>query len=162
VNRKVLLIVLALAVVLLTTPYFGVVHAVPPTPVSGEIELVSAVPLSQKPLGKSDNQIWIMALTEHWTGDIDAVGITEAVWVFHNINSPDYSINIHEMLTFQASAILGDSYSGTFIMELNIDTPKGYWTILRGTGDCAHLHGHGTISLATMPYSYKGVVFFAP
>ena len=161
-NRKILLIVLALAVVLLATPYVGMAHATRPTPVSGDIELVSAFPLSMEPVGKSDNQIWIMALTEHWTGGIDAVGTTEATWMWHKFGGSEIILNIHEKLSFQATMILGDGKSGTFTLELNIEAPNGHWTILSGTGDLANLRGHGELSLATQPYSYTGEVHFDP
>jgi len=170
VNRKILLTVLALSVVLLATPYIGMVHAKPSTTVSGTITVIpSGFPSEEKPAG-SNNMIWTIAITEQWSGDIGGIGGTdESIWVWHhsfppNVG-PDFTINIHEKLTFPDVTVLG-SYSGSMTMEvvLKVDITglSGHWTILSGTDGLANLHGQGTISGPTSPYSYTGQVHFGP
>jgi hypothetical protein len=167
-NRKVLLIVLTLAVVLLATPYIGMAHAKPSTTVSGTIAVLSGFP-TIKPVGGANNEIWIMDLAEEWFGDIAGVGVTpESIWVWHHsfppMIGPDYTINIHEKLTFHDAMVLGES--GDLFMEVilkaDITGGSGHWTILGGTEGLANLHGQGTLSLSTTPYSYTGQVHFDP
>lgn len=146
-------------VAMLATPFVLTVQAKPATPVSGTIELVGAIPLSQTPKGGSDNQVWIMDLTEDWEGGITGISTTEAVWMMHRISS-DLYITVHEKLTFENVMVLGKS--GGLILEVNIEAPKGHWTIIGGTGELTNLRGHGTLTLATAPYSYTGQVHFDP
>jgi hypothetical protein len=163
VKRKILLTVLALAAVLLATPYIGMVHAKPSTTVSGTIVLTSSVPIGGGRAGKSDNLILIMDITEEWDGDIVATGTTQATWIMHNwvdpMGGPDTWFNVHEKLTLDAT-VLGAS--GTLTMELNVAGTEGHWIIIDGTGGLANLRGHGTATLTTVPYSYTGQVHFDP
>ena len=162
-KRKILLTVLALAAVLLATPYIGMVHAKPSTTVSGTIVLTSSVPIGGGRAGKSDNLILIMDITEEWDGDIVATGTTQATWIMHNwvdpMGGPDTWFNVHEKLTLSAT-VLGAS--GTLTMELNLAGTEGHWIIIDGTGGLANLRGHGTATLTTVPYSYTGQVHFDP
>jgi len=148
-----------LAAAVLATPFVVMVHATPSTTVSGTVVLVGVTPVSQTPKGNSDNQVWIMDLTEDWEGGIQGISTTEAVWMLHKFPY-DVSLNVHEKLTFQTATVLGKS--GGLDLELNIEAPKGYWTIIGGTGELANLRGHGTVTLATTPYSYTGEVHFDP
>jgi hypothetical protein len=158
VNRKILLTVLALSVVLLVTPYIGMVHATSSTTVNGTIEVITETPLKTIQL-RDGNQIMIFAITEHWIGDIDAIGsTTKSIWLTHNLFLPvppaDFTINIVEILTFQGT-VLGKSGTFTMAIYLHFSLAPGYgnWVILGGTGGLAHLHGQGTIS-SPVPYSY--------
>ena len=162
-NKKVLVVAVAcLAVAMLALP-MSVAAATTPTPVSGTIALTSLVPLEAKPAGKSDNIIFLFDITEEWDGDIVATGTTESTWVTHNwvgpMGGPDTWFNVHEKLILDGT-VLGES--GTLTMELIIVGTEGRWTILGGTGELANLHGHGTVTLTTTPYSYTGKVHFDP
>jgi hypothetical protein len=116
---------------------------------------------------RDGNQIWIVAVTEYWTGDIDAIGsTTKSIWLTHNlflpVPPPDFTIDIVEILTFQGT-VLGKS--GTFNMAVylhfSMTNSGGNWVILGGTGGLAHLHGQGTISSpAQFVYFYTGQVNF--
>jgi hypothetical protein len=162
-TRKSLFIVLSLAAVLLAIPYIGMAHAKPFTTVSGTIMLTSVAPLEGRPAGKSDNIIFLFDITEEWSGDIAGTGTTESTWVTHNwvapMGGPDTWFNVYEKLILDAT-VLGEM--GTLTMELIIVGTEGRWTILGGTGGLANLHGHGTATLTTTPYSYTGQVHFDP
>ncbi len=162
VNRKIPLTVLTLAVALLAAPYVGIVSAKPSTTVSGTIALVVVVPLGIVPKGKSDNQVMIMDLTEDWQGGIEGISTTIAIWMIHAGLEPGVGrgLNVHEKLAFESATVLGKS--GSLLMELDIEAPDGHWTIIGGTGELANLRGHGTLTLATAPYSYTGEVHFEP
>jgi hypothetical protein len=162
VNSKVL--VLALAMVMLALP-MSAVSASKPIHVEGTIELISAVPMDVRASGNSDNLIITMGITEQWYGSIEGVSEPfEAIWVTHNwvdpMGGPDTWFNVHEKFTFDTVTILGRS--GSLTMELNIQGATGHWVILSGTGELAGLHGKGTGSLLTLPYSYSGQVHFDP
>jgi len=165
VNRKILLTVIALAVLLLATPYISMAHAKPPTTVNGFITTVPDLVPDMANRGKSDNAVLTFdPFIETWFGDISADVSGVSVWEFHGnpVTSTDWTINIHEKFTF--SDAMYDGKSGTLNMELNlvatITGGTGHWTILGGTGELANLHGHGTISLSTFPYTYTGQVHF--
>ena len=165
-NKKILLTVLALAVVLLATPYISMAHAKPPTTVNGFITTGPEVSVMAN-RGKSDNAVLTFTpFIETWQGDISGAVSGVSVWEFHGnpVTSTDWTINIHEKFTF--SDAMYDGKSGTLSMELNlvasITGGTGHWTIIGGTGELANLHGHGTISLSTFPYPYTGQVHFSP
>jgi len=158
VNRKALLIVLTLAVVILATPYVGMVYATSSITVSGTIVLVGVIPVEVITKGKSDNQVMIMDLTEDWQGGIEGISTTLAVWIVHG--GYETGLNVHEKLAFETATVMGKS--GSLLLELDIEAPDGHWTIIGGTDELANLHGQGTLSLAAMPYSYTGQVHFAP
>ena len=161
-KKKGLIVVIALAVVLLATPYVGVAYAKPSTTVSGTIAVVSGELLKNIPL-KYGYQIGILALTEQWMGSIDGLGSTsKSIWLWHNFGSADFTLNIVERLTFQTVTVQGKS--GSFVMDIIIEQNSvggsGYWVISGSTGELANLHGHGTLSLNTFPYTYTGQVYF--
>ena len=162
-NKKFLATVIALAMVMLTTPFIGMVYAKPSTPVSGTIVLTDVVATSPpKVAGNSDNRFIVMAIEEQWDGDIVATGTTISYWTVHNAPlfvNPDAWVNVHEKLILDGE-ILG--VSGTVTMELVVSGTKGHWTIIDGTGGLANVHGQGKLSLETMPYSYTGKVHFDP
>lgn len=171
-NRKILLTILGLAVVLLAAPYIGMAHACRATPsatVNGTIAVLSEDQLKTIQLNDG-NQLYIFAVTEHWIGDIDAIGsTTKSIWLTHDLvlpltapPPPDFTIDIYEILTFQGS-VLGKS--GTFAMAVylhfSMTEAYGKWVILGGTGGLAHLRGQGTIaSPAQFSYTYTGQVHF--
>ena len=173
VNRKILLTVLELAVVLLATPYIGIAHATPSATVNGTITVLSGTQLKEIPLSDG-NRLYRYAVTEQWSGDIDAVGsTTNSIWLTHDLvippsgppaglPPPDYTINIFEVLTFQGN-VLGQS--GTFSMAIylhfSMTENYGNWVILGGTDGLAHLHGQGTESEpAPFTYTYTGQIHF--
>jgi hypothetical protein len=161
-NKKNLLPVLALVVVLLATLYIGTAYAKPPTQVAGTIELVGVVPSPGHTAGESDNQFLVMDLTEAWDGDIVATGTTVGYWTVHNapfMVNPDSWVCVHEKLLLDGT-VLG--FPGTVTMQLNIAGTEGRWSIIDGTGGLANLRGQGTLTLTTTPYSYTGQVHFAP
>ena len=164
-RRKVLsAILVALTVAFLLTMSMPVAHATPSTTVSGIIVLASYVPLEMRPAGESDNVIMKLGITEEWHGGIEATSALEGIWILHDfvppMGGPDTWFNVHERLTFQTATVLGES--GTLTMELNIAGTKGHWAIIAGTDGLANLHGQGTLSLTTMPYTYTGQVHFDP
>ena len=160
-NRRILMIVLALAVVLLATPYIGMVHAKPPTPVSGTIEFTSVVPAGPpKVAGKSDNRIVMFNIIEVWSGDIEGTGTAEAKWIVHNapLTNPDAWVNAHAIISFSDVTVLG--MSGSLTIKLSLSGTEGQWTIMEGTGGLANVHGEGAASTVTMMYT--GQVHFDP
>jgi hypothetical protein len=165
-DRKILLTVITLAALLSTTPFMGMACAKPATNVSGTavVDILSSTTLDVKPAGNSDNTILTISIIEMWQGDIEAVGNGISRWVSHDFPNPGWTLNIHEKLTFNDATVLGKS--GSFTMELVFQESEtgssGCWTILRGTGELANLHGHGTLDLSTFPYEYSGQVHFSP
>jgi len=161
VNRRISLIVLALAVVLLAIPYIGMVNATPFTPVSGTIEFTTVVPAGPpKVAGKSDNRIRMFNIVEDWSGDIDGIGTAEAKWIIHNaplISNPDAWVNAHAIITFSDVTVLG--MTGSLIIKLSFSGTEGHWTIMDGTGELANIHGQGTV---LEDVGYTGQVHFDP
>ena len=150
---------------MLATPLFGFVQAKQSIPVSGTIAVTGALPLEEKPSGKSDNIIFKIELSEQWFGDI--AGLSDpfvAIWIIKNwvppMGGPETKLNIHEKITFPEATVLDQS--GSLILEINIENGNGHWVILSGTEELENLQGHGTLSLQTQPYSYSGQVHFSP
>ena len=166
-NGKILLTVLTLAVVLLATPYIGMVYASPSTPVSGTIVIVGFVPLGMSTVGKSDNVVVDGLMSVTWAGDIAGSPTYEASMMLHEfvppMGGPDTTMNIHERIFFPTVTVQGKS--GSLTMEVNFGGSKEefHWTILSGTGELANLNGHGTYQLVEAPlYAYEGLVHFDP
>ncbi len=154
---------MAFAIVLLATPYIGMVHAEPPTAVSGTIDFLSNVPAGPpKVAGKSDNRIRMRDIVEVWSGDIVGTGTTEAKWIVHNapVTNPDAWLKAYGIITFADVTVLGRS--GSLTIKMVIAGTEGHWTIMEGTGELANIHGQGTASTATEPYPYTGQVHFDP
>jgi len=161
VNRRILLIVLALAVVLLATPYIGMARATRPEAVSGTIEFTSVVPAGPpKVAGKSDNRVRMFNIVEDWSGDIAGTGYAEAKWIIHNaplMGNPDSWVSAHAIITFSDVTVLG--MSGSLIIKLSFSGTEGHWTIMEGTAELANIHGQGTV---TEGVGYTGRVHFDP
>jgi hypothetical protein len=162
-KRKILLTVLALALVLLATPYIGNAYAKPPEAVAGEIVLTSVV-LSEppRPAGESDNTILRLDILEEWSGDIEGTATTEASWIVHNspYTNPDAWVNVHAIITFSDVTVL--DRSGTLTIKIDVEGTEAHWTIMGGTGELANVRGQGKGSIATEPFTYTGLVHFDP
>ena len=160
-NRKILFTFFTL--VLLSIPFIGPGYTKPSETVSGTIELTSVVPAKPpKVAGQSVNRIIIMNILEEWSGDISGTATAKATWIVHNapLFSPDAWLNVHAIITFSDATVLG--VSGGLTIRLCVTGTDCYWTIIKGTGDLANVHGQGTGSTATEPFTYMGNVHFDP
>ena len=168
-NRKILLTVLALAAVLLATPYIGMVHAKPPTFVSGTQMITNYIPLGDVPKGKSDNVLSTATLFVTWSGDIAGDTEYEGLLMLHKwvppLGGPDTTVNIHERIYFPTVTVLGKTGSLTLAVCLGGSKGVFRWTVIDGTDELANLHGNG-IYYVTDPelgiYYYEGQVHFDP
>ncbi|MEJ2272453.1 MAG: hypothetical protein P8X91_08255, partial [Candidatus Bathyarchaeota archaeon] len=163
-KKKNQLIVLTLATILFSISYFGAAFAKPSTPVSGTIEFISVVP-AKPPLvaGESDNRIILMNIIEEWSGEITGIATAKATWIVHNaplITNPDTGSNAHAIITFEDATVLSET--GGLTIKLQVAGNDCHWTIIEGTGDLANVHGQGTASTATEPFTYTGNVHFDP
>ena len=168
-NRKILLTVLALAAVLLATPYIGMVHAKPPTFVSGTQMITNYIPLGDVPKGKSDNVLSTATLFVTWSGDIAGDTEYEGVLMLHKwvypLGGPDTTVNIHEKINFESVTVLDKTGSLTLAVCLGGSKGVFHWTIIDGTEELANLHGNGLYWLYdrdTGLYLYEGQVHFDP
>ena len=169
-NRKILLIGLALAAVLMATPYVGMAHACTTSqPVNG-VYFPTGVFSSLKITTVSAKlQIWDVVAPMAWSGGISGAGNYVGRWYVYNHDSPDMKIYGVGEWTLSATV---DGKAGTLkIIGISVSTEtttNGCWTIICGTGGLAHLHGGGTYSedLTIMPplpaYPYTGQVHFDP
>ncbi len=167
-NRKLLLIVLGLVVVLLATPYIGTVYAKPSTPVSGTQTLNNFIPLGPPaPEGKSANALLIAMVDVTWAGDIAGHTVYEGKLMLHNFvlpaGGPDTTTNIHERIFFQTVNVLGKTGSLTLVVNLGGSKGVFRWNILSGTDELANLHGNGVYyQTGVSTYAYEGEVHFDP
>lgn len=170
-NKKVLVIVLALAAALLALP-MSAAYATKPMPVSGMFMLTDtgSTPPIIRQAGESDNQIWVLSgATFVWTGDIEGTCSWEGRWVMHNFGDPEKQrTNTQGHYTIEATV---DGEEGTLYIEARATggaRPRPHnWVIIGGTGELANLHGRGTFvdNLATpnpFDYLYSGQVHFDP
>jgi hypothetical protein len=164
-NKKILVVfVCMLAVAMLATPIIGLAYAKPSEPVSGTILIIDTVPaMPPKVAGESDNRIIMLDIFEEWSGDIEGFATTEARWIVHNAPlfvNPDAWVNVNAILTFADATVLGKS--GTLTIKVHVAGTDSHWTIMGGTGELANVHGQGTASTATTPFTYTGKVHFDP
>ena len=154
-NRKVLLAGLALAVVLLTTPYIGRAYAEKPTPVSFGVMLLG---VDESTLDYRQNgPNWIVQYTSYGalSGDIKGSMTGHPYWIFHHWVGPiedPYMLTVekgngHVLLTISVTKFMGVSKTGTLTLRFNdvcgVDF-SGNWVIIGGTGDLEGIHGQGT------------------
>ena len=167
-NRKVLVTVLGLVVVLLATPFIGMVYATPPISVSGTQTLNSFTPLGPPvPTGNGGNALLTALVDVTWVGDIDGHTVYEGKLMLHNFvppaGGPDTTVNIHERIFFQTVNVLGKV--GSLTLNVNLGGSKGVfrWNVLSGTGELANLHGNGVYyQTGLSTYAYEGEVHFDP
>ena len=141
-------------------------YATRPTAVSGTIVFDSVDPAGPpKVAGKSDNRIRMFTIVETWSGDIEGTGTAEARWTIHNAPlfvNPDAWVNAYAIITFSDVTVLGRSGSLTIKLVMAKAEGAGHWTIMKGTGELANIHGQGKGSIATDPFTYTGLVSFDP
>lgn len=162
--KKKIAFALTLVIALLVSPFISTAYAKPQV-VSGIIVVTETGIPDFRQSGQSDNTVLKFDFTEAWSGDINGVGSGVTTWISHGIPlvTPGWAINTYEKLEFSAEI---QGKTGTFVMQIVLFSDEtggtGQWTIQSGTGDLANLHGQGTISLSTIPYSYTGQVHFNP
>jgi len=139
VNRKILLTVVALAAVLLATPYIGTVYATQPTAVSGSFDYTFEV----TGMREADGNVFLYAAEDEvWIGDFE--GTSQAVFRVGMFRSGFWNVWLRSTFT---GTVLGKS--GTLVIQLVGKKPGGedwygQWVILEGTGELADLRGRGT------------------
>jgi hypothetical protein len=166
VNRKILLTVLALAVVLLATPYIGMAHATKPIPVAFTFANTFGYIVDMRPAGKSDNLMINLVVYVISTGDMTGTGECLNHWKVHD----ERSVNDRIEATLSVDTILGGSVSGTLkilmVCVTDIATgpgpSEGTWLIISGTCDLANLHGQGTFTATLASVEFTGQVHFDP
>jgi len=152
VNRKVLLVVLTLAVFLLVTPYVGGVYATKPLSVSFTSTGTGVLSSVARPAGESDNVITEAVHNLAWTGDFEGTCIMEVRLVFH-----EEGYNYQEIVTFTGTV------SGEHTGTLTIVGGQGNWRIIGGTGELSNLHGQGKMELTGIAtFTFTGQVHFDP
>ena len=167
-NRKVLVIAVALMAVAMLAVPMSAVYATKPMPVSGTFMVFPDGDLIIRQAGNSHNTIWILSgTTVMWTGDIEGIASYESRWVAHSHDDPEkFGINTRTLYTIEATV---DEKCGTLYIEAIALGPSGphKWVIIGGTGELANLHGQGTFrDDTTTPYPfdylYSGQVHFDP
>lgn len=166
-RAKISRLIFALTITLLLTAYVDTISASTPTPINGDITVISSGPPDLKFAGKSENAVVKFSINDGWTGSIEGVGTGLSTWNCHGIPqvTPGWSINIYEKIVFSDAKVQGQL--GSLTMEVNlysdVDGTSGHWTIIGGTDELANLHGQGTIlQVAPYAYTYSGQVHFDP
>lgn len=152
-NRKILLTVLALAAVLVATPYIGMTLATPLTPILFENHGLGFGELEYRQAGNN----WVSEASSYGvvTGDIVGEYSGNAHWIYHNWVGPYEDpfmltvelVNGHVLVTFDVIEVMGMEKEGTLKLRFNDvfgDEFAGTWVILGGTGELKDLHGQGT------------------
>jgi len=157
VNKKVLVIVLALAAAMLALP-ISVVSATKPIPVEGTFFPTGIPSIEMRQAGNSDNIIFDVSGPQTWTGSIVGSGSGEGRWVVHKASDPDSGhATTRNVLTLD---VVFDGKAGT----LTIIGDQGNWRIISGTGELANLRGQGTtfVIVDMLLMGYEGQVHFDP
>jgi len=177
VNRKALLIVLTLAVVLLATPYVGMVYATSPTDVLFYVPLWTFGSNGSEYVQVGNSDTWIEHANTYGAlaGDIVGAWTAEAYWVYHKWVGPYEDpfllqtglTNGHILQTIEVTAVMGMGKTGTIKLEFNDVFGMefgGTWTIHGGTGELKGLHGQGTwvMNFAIFEQVFEGQVHFDP
>ncbi len=177
VNRKILLAVLALAVVLLATPYLGLAHATSPTDVLFYVPLWTFGSSGSEYLQVGDSDTWIEHADTYGAlaGDIVGAWTAEARWIYHKWVGPiedPYLLQVglangHIVQTVEVTQVMGIGKTGTIKLEFNDVFGMefgGPWTIRGGTGELEGLQGQGTwiMNFAIFEQVFEGQVHFDP
>ncbi|KON31777.1 hypothetical protein AC477_03860 [miscellaneous Crenarchaeota group-1 archaeon SG8-32-1] len=166
-NKKILVIVLALA--MLALPIYAV-SATKPYEVSGTIDSGITGPPSSREAGI--NTFMYFNTASEWIGDTtdDISGITVGTqtWIIHN-NEKNPHVNIPDVELFFTTATV-KGLTGTLKIRMrllmanpalnpNLNFPvHGTWQIIDATGELEGLHGQGTWGGGW----YAGTLHFAP
>lgn len=148
-NRKILLTALVLTTFLLATPYLGIAHATPLTPVLFGVRF-DTFGGTQEYRQAGNNWIIHANTYSDLIGDIEGSMTAEAYWIFHDWAGPVEdpfmlevgSVNGHVLLTIDATV---DGKIGTIQIRFNDVTGEsvGRWVIIGGTEELTGLHGQG-------------------
>lgn len=172
-NRKILLISLALSSVLLTIPYVGLVSARQPMPVSFGVTLtgIDMETIEYRQNGPN----WIAQYISFGvvSGDIEGSMTGEPYWIFHHWVGPYEDPlmltvekgNGHVLLTIDPATVVDKT--GKVVLRFNdvfgIDF-AGTWVIIGGTGELKGNHGQGTWSIDFVNgiQVFEGKIHFDP
>jgi hypothetical protein len=166
-NRKVLVIAVALMAVAMIALPISAVSATKPMPVSGTFTMFPGV-ISENNAGNSDNSIWTFEdLPVIFDGGIIGTGSYDGRWVVHNYDDP-LALWVNSKGHYEIEATV-DGKSGTLYIEAGSNSghpttlKPAKWRIIGGTGELANLHGQGTfIGETIFLYVYTGQVHFDP
>jgi hypothetical protein len=158
-NRKVLVIAVALMAVAMLAVPISAVYATKPTHVEGTFV---PTPGSTYVTRQADDNFIVEIEGPHaWTGSFEGTSYSEGRWVWHKFFDSDPEndfLRVHVVYTLNVEY---DDLTGT----LTILATGGTWTIISGTGDLANLHGQGTtyaIDPSIFLMGYEGQVHFDP
>ena len=158
-NRKILLIILALTAVLLATPYIGMVHAKPPTDVLFYVPMEGFGGTGEvRQVGNSNNWISYASTFGFLEGDIEGSMTAEAHWIWHfedewvgpeedpYMLTVPHSSNGGSVLTVDPDTVMENSVTGTLTLKFVTRGNEfaGTWVIKGGTGDLKGITGQGT------------------
>lgn len=175
-KKKILLMVLALTAVLVATPYFGMVYATKPMPITFGVPFDTFggdLPREIRQAGNSYNWIEYANTNGEYIGDIVGTFTAKAHWIYHDwvgpVEDPDMSEvgqnpNGHVVVTIDPESVMGETVTGT--LTLKFTSPGNNWVIYGGTGDLEGLHGQGTWGMGMIGMRvcqvFEGQVHFAP
>ena len=160
-NRKVLVIAVALMAVAMLAVPISAVNATKSAPVAGEFVPTEGTTYVMRRAGSSGNLIVELEGPHAWTGSFEGTDNSEGRWVWHNFFDSD---PMNDFLSVSVTCTLDVEYNGlTGTLTIKID--NGNWRIISGTGALANLHGQGTtydIEPSIFLMGYEGQVHFDP
>jgi hypothetical protein len=153
VNKKIILTVLGLALVLMATPYMGIVRATQPIAFSFEHWALGYGEPEYRQAGNN----WISYASSYGvvTGDIVGEYAGNAHWIYHDWVGPyedPYMLTVEKgngngLGTIDATLVMGMEKTGTINFRFNDvfgSDFAGTWVLFGGTGDLKGLRGQGT------------------
>lgn len=171
-NRKVLVIAVALMAVAMLAVPISAVYATTPTPVvatnSTNLLLVVETTIKETKSGIIITQVTAPSI---WEGAISGESESVARYIYHKPEGMEPAKHSNFVITFEEATVTVGTITrtGGLVIEStsNPAYPFGLWTVVEATGDLAGLHGQGTndfdsFTFPIMTFSYTGNLHFDP
>jgi len=160
--KKVAVVVLAFATVMMVLPFSTVFAGSPMVEVSGTIASGGTSTTVVK--DAADNHFLFITTASTWSGGISGSTTGSQTWIAHKYGPPPEFVNVNVELYFTTATV--DGKTGTMTIEMNMITfpthlsdSHGTWRIKDAEGALEGLHGEGVWLLG--PNRYEGKVHFS-
>jgi len=160
--KKVAVVILALATVMMVLPFSTVFAGSPMIEVSGTITSGGTGTTVVKEA--ADNHFLFITTASTWSGGISGSTTGSQTWIAHKYGPPPESVNINVELHFTTATV--DGKTGTMTIEMNMiafpahpSDNHGTWRIKDAEGGLEGLHGEG--AWLSNPNRYEGKVHFS-